>query len=107
MNRKSIRKHFRTDSATIDHIYSDFSYNRITNKDEYIRYIVNNRIDILNKNYNIKLDRILNFIIINCRYDNLPIDSILKIIKSLSRITDVLSKGFLSIIDTDKKIKNN
>ena len=54
-----LRKHFRTSLATIDYIISDFSFNRISNKDIYFKYCVNKRIKKLNTNYDDKLDKIL------------------------------------------------
>ena len=51
----NIRKHFRTSNATIDYIISDFSFNRISDKDIYFKYCVNKRIEQLNKIYYIEL----------------------------------------------------
>ena len=93
-----IRKHFRVSPTTIDYIVSDFSLNRIGDRDKYFRYAVNKRINELNKDYDNKLDKILTFIIKHCSYDNMPIKSLSRIILSLSKITNTLSKGFLSII---------
>lgn len=95
-----VRKHFRTSRATIDYIISDFSFNRISNKDLYFKHCVTNRMAQLNDNYNEKVDKILNFIIRNCRYDNMPIHLLSKIILSLSKVTNALSKGFLYLIDS-------
>ena len=58
-----VRKHFRTSIVTIDYIISDFSFNRISNKEVYLKYCVNKRIQKLNEDYDKKLDKILNFII--------------------------------------------
>ena len=52
----------------------------------------------LNKSYDEKLDKLLTYIIKYCRYDNIPVQSLSRIILSLSKITNTLSKGFLSII---------
>ena len=93
-----IRKHFRTSIPTIDYIIMDFSMNRISNKEVYLRYCVNNRLNILNKQYDEKLDKILTFIISRCSYDNMPIDIISKCIMSLSKVTNALSKGFISLL---------
>lgn len=93
-----IRKHFRTSTSTIDYIISDFSFNRISNKDVYFRYCVNKRIEKLNNEYNKKLDNILTFLIVNCNYDNLPLECLSRIIMSLTKVTNVLSKGFISLI---------
>ena len=93
-----IRKHFRTSIPTIDYIIMDFSMNRISNKEVYLRYCVNHRLNMLNKQYDEKLDKILTFIISRCSYDNMPIDIISKCIMSLSKVTNALSKGFISLL---------
>ena len=93
-----VRKHFRTSIPTIDYIIMDFSMNRISNKEVYLRYCVNNRLNMLNKQYDEKLDKILTFIISRCSYDNMPIDIISKCIMSLSKVTNALSKGFISLL---------
>lgn len=93
-----VRKHFRTSSATIDYIIADFSLNRITNKDTYFMMCVNDRINKLSKEYNDRLDRILNFIILHFSYNDLPIECISKLILSLSKVTNAISKGILSLI---------
>ena len=94
-----LRKHFRTSESTVDYIISDFSLNRIVDKDTYFKYCVSVRIDKLSKRYDNKIDRILRFILYNCEFDNYPIISISKIILSLSKVTNVLTKGFISLID--------
>lgn len=94
-----VRKHFRTSIVTIDYIISDFSFNRISNKEVYLKYCVNKRIQKLNEDYDKKLDRILNFIILHCDYDNMPMNALSKVILSLSHVTNVLSKGFIALID--------
>lgn len=96
-----IRKHFRTTTSTIDYIISDFSLNRIGDKDRYLKYCVDNRIKLLHNQYDEKLDKILSFIILRCDYDNMPIESISRIVLSISKITNVLSKGFISLICKD------
>lgn len=93
-----VRKHFRSSVATIDYIISDFSYNRISNREVYFKYSVNKRLHKLNEDYDAKLDEILSWLITHCDYDNMPIQSISKIIMSLSHVTNVLSKGLISII---------
>ena len=93
-----IRRHFRTSSATIDYIIADFSLNRISNKDTYFLMCVNERIKKLSDEYNNRLDRILNFIITHFSYTDMPLECISKIIFSLSKVTNALSKGILSII---------
>ena len=94
-----VRKHFRTSIVTIDYIISDFSFNRISNKEVYLKYCVNKRIQKLNEDYDKKLDRISNFIILHCDYDNMPMNALSKVILSLSHVTNVLSKGFIALID--------
>lgn len=93
-----VRKHFRTSVATIDYIISDFSYNRISNREVYFKYSVNKRLHKLNEDYDTKLDGILSWLITHCDYDNMPIQAISKIIMSLSHVTNVLSKGLISVI---------
>jgi len=93
-----VRKHFRTSYATIDYIISDFSLNRIGDKDKYFRFCVNKRMITLNEQYDDKLDKILTFIIKHCDYDDMPIHCLSKIILSLSKVTNALSKGFMFII---------
>ena len=77
-----VRKHFRTSIVTIDYIISDFSFNRISNKEVYLKYCVNKRIQKLNEDY-----------------DNMPMNALSKVILSLSHVTNVLSKGFIALID--------
>ena len=78
-----LRKHFRTSESVIDLIVSDFSYSRISDKEIYFRYCVDKRIQLLSERYDNKIDKILSFIILNCSYDNLPLQSLAKIIMSL------------------------
>lgn len=93
-----LRKHFRTSESIIDLIVSDFSYSRISDKDIYFRYCVDKRIQLLSEKYDAKIDKLLTFIIMNCSYDNLPLHSLAKIIMSLSKVTNILSKGFISLM---------
>lgn len=93
-----LRKHFRTSESIINLIVSDFSYSRISDKNIYFRYCVDRRIQLLSEKYDSKIDRLLTFIIMNCSYDNLPLHSLAKIIMSLSKVTNILSKGFISLI---------
>lgn len=93
-----VRRHFRTSTANINLILSDFSFSRIHNKDTYFKYCVDKRIQLLNENYDAKLDKILSFIIMNCKYDNLPLDALSNIILSLSKVTNILSKGFMYVL---------
>ena len=94
-----VRKHFRTDVSIIDYIFCDISSNPIIDKDTYFKYCVSNRLDMLNKQYNSKLDKLLSFVILRWDYNDLPVASISKIIYSLSRVTNTLSKGLLYIIE--------
>lgn len=94
-----VKKHFRTSSSNINLIISDFSFSRIGDKDIYLRYCVNQRIEKLSQQYDNKLDNILSYIITSCNYDNLPLDCLSRIIMSLSKITNALSKGFMSLIN--------
>ena len=93
-----IRKHFRTSSSTIDLIIADFGFNRIVNKDTYFKFCVNKRIEYLHTDYDNKLNKILSYIIKHCDYDNIPVKSLSVIILSLSKVTNALSKGLLSLI---------
>ena len=77
-----IRKHFRTSQATIDYIIADFSLNKISNKETYLMLCANERINRLNTEYNDKLDRILNFVIMRCNYTDLPVKAIAKMMYS-------------------------
>lgn len=93
-----VRSHFRTSSSTIDYIIADFNFSRISDKDIYFRYCVNKRMELLHSNYDNKLDKILSFIILHCAYDNMPVESLAKIALSLAKVTNILSKGFMSVI---------
>lgn len=93
-----VRKHFRTSTSIVDLIVSDFSYSRISDRDIYFKYCVDKRIQLLSERYDAKIDKILSFIILNCNYDNLPLHGLAKIIMSLSKVTNILSKGFISLI---------
>lgn len=93
-----LKKHFRTSESVIDLIVSDFSYSRISDRDIYFRYSVDKRVQLLSERYDLKIDKILSFIILNCNYDNLPLHSLAKIIMSLSKVTNILSKGFVSLL---------
>lgn len=94
-----LRKHFRTSISVIELIESDFSYSRISNKDVYFKYCVNKRIQLLSERYDRKIDKILSFIILHCNYDDLPIQSLSKVILSLSKVTNILTKGFLTLLN--------
>lgn len=93
-----VKKHFRTSTSIVDLIVSDFSYSRISDRDIYFKYCVDKRIQLLSERYDAKIDKILSFIILNCNYDNLPLHGLAKIIMSLSKVTNILSKGFISLI---------
>ena len=94
-----IRKHFRLSESDIDLILSDFTLNRITNREVYMNYCVENRIHKLSNKYNEKIDKILSFIIIRCGFDNLPLEIISRIIYSLTKVTSTLSKGLLFMVN--------
>ncbi len=93
-----VKRHFRTSKSTIDYILADFSLNRISNKDTYFMICVNDRLNKLNGEYNRKIDMILNFIIKRCDFTNLPVESIARVMYSISKVTNALSKGILSLI---------
>lgn len=93
-----IEQEFCTSSAIIDYIIADFSLNRISDRENYFMRCVNDRVNMLSKEYNDKVDKILNYIILHFDYSNYPIESITKIIYSLSKITNAVSKGILSLI---------
>lgn len=93
-----VKKHFRTSVATTEHIIADFSYNIIIDRDGYFLKCVGDRINLLSNEYNSKVDKILNFIILSCEYSNMPLTIISKIVYSLSKVTTAVSKGIMSII---------
>lgn len=93
-----VRNHFRVSTSIIDYIISDFSLNRISNKEIYFKYCVSKRIEKLHNEYNNKLDRILSHLIKYCNYENMPLNCLSRIILSLSKITNALSKGLLSLV---------
>ena len=96
-----VRRHFRTSKATIDYILADLSLNRITNKHTYYMMCVNDRLNKLNVDFDNRVDKILNFIIRRCNFANLPIRYIARIMYSLSKVTNALTKGILSIINKE------
>ena len=93
-----VRKHFRTSSSVIDLLILDITSNRVVNKDTFFNYCVNERLDMLSRKYDEKLDKISSFVIMNCNYDSLPIDCLSRMILSLSKVTNALSKGIISIL---------
>ena len=93
-----VKDYFKTSEATIDYIIADLTLNKISNKEAYFYMCVNDRIEKLNREYNNRIEKILNFIILHCNYSNLPLQVISKIIYSLSKVTNAVTKGILSII---------
>ena len=93
-----VEDYFKTSEATTDYIIADLTLNRISNKEICFYKCVSDRIEKLNNEYNNKVERLLNFIILNCNYSNLPIQLISKVIYSLSKVTNAVTKGILSII---------
>ena len=93
-----IRKHFRTSSSVIDLLILDVVSNRVVNKETFFNCCVNERLEMLSKKYDDKLDKISSFIIMNCSYNNLPVECLSKMIMSLSRVTNALTKGIFSIL---------
>ena len=93
-----VRKHFRTTSATIDYIITDFNLNRIVDKDVYFKNCVTKKIIELSDDYDKKIDKVLSYLIIYCDFEKMPLDTVSKIISSLSKVTNALSKGFMSIL---------
>ena len=93
-----VRKHFRTSQATIDYIVADFSLNRISNKETYILLCANERINRLSEEYNNKLDKLLDFIITRCNFADMPVKVIAKMMYSLTKVTNAITKGLLSLI---------
>lgn len=93
-----VKDYFKMSDATIDYILADLTLNKITNKESCFYKCVNDRINKLNKEYNDKVEKILNFIILNCEFNNMPLQMISKIIYSLSKVTNALTKGIMSII---------
>ena len=59
---------------------------------------VNDRLNKLNDEYNNKLDRVLNYIIRRCSFSDMPVEIISRMMYSVSKITNALSKGILSLI---------
>ena len=93
-----LRKHFRTHSATIDLLILDFSMNKISNKDKYLRECIERRIEMLNNRYDKKVDKIITFIIKYFNTDDLPIETISRLIYSLSKVVNSLTKGISYLI---------
>ena len=93
-----VKDYFKMSEATTDYIIADLTLNRISNKENCFYKCVNDRVEKLNDEYNNRVEKILNFIILHCDYSNLPLQTISKIIYSLSKVTNAVTKGILSII---------
>ena len=93
-----VKDYFKTSEATADYIIADLTFNKISNKEVYFFKCVNERIEKLNNEYNNRVEKLLNFIILNCEFSNLPLQIISKIIYSLSKVTNAVTKGILAII---------
>lgn len=93
-----VKDYFKTSDATVDYIIADLTLNKISNKEIYFYKCVNDRVEKLNNEYNNKVEKLLNFIIFHCNYSDLPLHTISKIIYSLSKVTNAITKGILSII---------
>lgn len=93
-----IRKHFRTNPATIDLLIVDFGMNKISNKDKYLRECIENRIEMLNKRYDRKIDKIITFIIKYFNPEDLPLETISRLIYSISKVVNSLTKGISYLI---------
>lgn len=92
-----IKRHFRTDPAIVDYIIADLNLNKI-NKEECLLKCMTERINLVSKIYDEKLDKVITFMIVKCNFDNMPINIIGRIMKSLTKVMGVINKGFLSII---------
>ena len=88
---------YELDLATIDFIVSDFNLN-ILDKNLYLDLCIAERIDMLGKQYDAQLDKIMTFIILRYNFDDLPITYITKMTKSLTKVANAINKGFLSMI---------
>lgn len=93
-----VRKHFRTSQATIDYIVADFSLNKISNKETYIMLCANERLNRLSEEYNNRLDKLLDFIIMRCNFADMPVKVIAKMMYSLTKVTNAITKGLLYLI---------
>lgn len=97
MNNKRFRKIFRTSSSTIDYIITDLTLNKINNKDVFFTNCVNNKLCNLEEDYNNRADRILNYIICHCDFNHMPIKLITKMLNSISKVTNAMTKGLVSL----------
>lgn len=95
----NINKHYRTSTQTIQDILLDIGLNPIYDKDSFFIDKVQERIEKLNKQYDTKLDKILNIIILNYSFENLPVDTLARIMMSTDKIITTMSKGLLSLLE--------
>lgn len=95
----NINKHYRTSTQTIQDILLDIGLNPIYDKDSFFIDKVQERIDKLNKQYDTKLDKILNIIILNYSFENLPVGTLARIMMSTNKIITTMSKGLLSLLE--------
>lgn len=93
-----VRRHFRTSSSVIDLLILDVVSNRVVNKEAFFNYCVNIRLEKLSKQYDDKLNKISSYIIMHCNYANLPLECLTKMVMSLSKVTNALTKGLISIL---------
>lgn len=90
-----LRKLFRTSPKTINDIILDFTSDRIVDRHQCLLECVNERINKLNAEYERYVNIYLDFIILKCRFNDLPIMAISKMILSISRVTTAITKGIL------------
>lgn len=95
----NINKHYRTSTQTIQDILLDIGLNPIYDKDSFFIDKVQERIEKLNKQYDTKLDKILNIIILNYSFENLPVDTLSRIMMATNKIITTMSKGLLSLLE--------
>ena len=95
----NINKHYRTSTQTIQDILLDIGLNPIYDKNSFFIDKVQERIEKLNKQYDTKLDKILNIIILNYSFENLPVDTLARIMMSTNKIITTMSKGLLSLLE--------
>lgn len=95
----NINKHYRTSTQTIQDILLDIGLTPIYDKDSFFIDKVQERIEKLNKQYDTKLDKILNIIILNYSFENLPVDTLARIMMSTNKIITTMSKGLLSLLE--------
>lgn len=95
----NINKHYRTSTQTIQDILLDIGLNPIYDKDSFFIDKVQERIEKLNKQYDTKLDKILNIIILNYSFENLPVDTLARIMMSTNKIITTMSEGLLSLLE--------